>query len=275
MSVATFHFASQYLRCNTEVTVILPSRPMHVDAESFFTSGKRYKVLWLLHGGMGDHTDWLRRSCIEMYAEENELIAVMPSAYNSSYANWVNFANGLHMTDYFFKELMPFVYNWLPASSKREDNFIAGMSMGGQGTLKYTLLHPECFAGSIMLSSRAEEFPEYYEMQLAKKPNSVTENLVKNHGGIENFMASADNIRDRMRDVVRENRLDAIPPVYHSIGTRDSHFDEYLQFKEFCQEIGFTKISFHEVEGYAHEWRLWDREIQAGLRYFGFDCPQR
>jgi len=274
MSIATFNLTSQYLRCNTDVTVILPERPFRMDAIDFYTSEKRYKVLWLLHGGMGDNTDWLRKSQIELYANENDLIVVMPSAYNSSYANWVNYGSGMMVMDFFFKELMPFVHNWLPASSKKEDNFIGGLSMGGQGALKYTVAHPECFAGCAMLSSRAEEFPEYYELQLTKKPNSVTENLVKSYGGIENFMKSPDNIRDRMRDIVRENRLDTIPPVYHSIGTKDSHFDEYLQFKKFCQEIGFSAIGFHEVEGYAHEWRFWDLAIQSALRSFGFDCRE-
>lgn len=271
MSIAMFNLPSQYLRCNTEITVILPDRPPRMEAADFYASGEKYKVLWLLHGGAGDNTDWIRKSNIELYAVENNMIAVMPCAYNSSYANWTGYAGGLLMTDFFFRELMPFVYNWLPASDKREDNFIAGLSMGGQGVLKYTLMHPECFAGAAMLSSRAEAFPEYYELQ-RRKPGSVTENLVRDHGGIEAFMASEDNIRRVMKEYVSQGRLEELPLIYHAIGTEDSHYEEYLQFRQFCQAIGFNRLTFHETAGYAHEWRFWDLAVRDALRSFGLKC---
>jgi putative tributyrin esterase len=99
-------------------------------------------VLWLLHGTFGDHTDWLRKSNIELYACEKQLIVVMPSALNSYYSNWDRCMMGYGMYDFLTEELMPLVYSWFPASDKREDNFISGLSMGGGGTLKYALGHP-------------------------------------------------------------------------------------------------------------------------------------
>lgn len=65
MSVLTYHFESQYLKGNQEVTVILPDKPGNLSPAQFYQSGKRYKVLWLLHGTFGDATDWLRRTNIE------------------------------------------------------------------------------------------------------------------------------------------------------------------------------------------------------------------
>ena len=61
MSVLTYNFESQYLNNNHEITVILPDRKREISPKDFYLSGKKYKVLWLLHGTFGDHTDWLRK----------------------------------------------------------------------------------------------------------------------------------------------------------------------------------------------------------------------
>ena len=67
----------------------------------------------------------MRKTNIEMYATERNLVVVMPSALNSSYANWDKFMMGFGMFDYLTEELMPLIYGWLPVSDKREDNYIA------------------------------------------------------------------------------------------------------------------------------------------------------
>ena len=152
MSLVTFNFESQYLGNNHTVGIILPDKPRSQTPAEFYGNGKKYKVLWLLHGTFGDYSDWLRKSMIELYACENDLIVVMPSALNSNYANWPSFGTGFNMYDYIFEELMPLVYNWFPASDKREDNYIAGLSMGGTGASKYAINFPQYFAGAIILS---------------------------------------------------------------------------------------------------------------------------
>ena len=148
MSILTYNFESEYLKNNHEVTVILPDKPREQTPADFYGSGKKYPVLWLLHGTFGDHSDWLRKSMIELYACENDLIVVMPSGLNSNYLNWPGFGTGYRAWDYLFDELMPLVHNWYPASSKREDNYIAGLSMGGRGVFQYVAGRPEKFAAA-------------------------------------------------------------------------------------------------------------------------------
>ena len=147
MSLIHYNFESQYLNNNTDVNIILPDKPRDKTPEQFYGSGKKYKVLWLLHGTFGDYTDWIRKSNIELYACERDLIVVMPSGLNADYVNWPDFALGYNTWDYLFEELMPLVHHWLPASDKREDNFIAGLSMGGNGTLQYAAGHRRNSAG--------------------------------------------------------------------------------------------------------------------------------
>ena len=152
MALVQMNFESRYLNNNHEISIILPDMPRDKTPAEFYGSGKKYKVLWLLHGTFGDHTDWIRKSNIELYACEKDLIVVMPSALNSNYAEWAKFSIGFDMYHYLTEELMPLVYNWFPASDKREDNFIAGLSMGGRGTLVYALNHPEKFAAAANFS---------------------------------------------------------------------------------------------------------------------------
>ncbi len=117
MALITFNFESKYLGNNHNVGIILPDCPYGANPREFYESGKKYKVLWLLHGTFGDYSDWIRKSNIETYATERDLIVVMPSALNSSYDNWPNFATGYNIWDYFFDELMRLIYNWFPASN--------------------------------------------------------------------------------------------------------------------------------------------------------------
>ena len=69
MSLIHYNFESQYLNNNTDVNIILPDKPRDKTPEQFYGSGKKYKVLWLLHGTFGDYTDWIRKPNGGFYLE--------------------------------------------------------------------------------------------------------------------------------------------------------------------------------------------------------------
>lgn len=266
MSLAQFTFESQYLQGNTTISVILPDKPREKTPAQFYGSGVRYKVLWLLHGTFGDHSDWLRKSSIELYACEKDLIVVMPSALNTNYANWENFSLGYNMYDFLFEELMPLIYNWFPASDKREDNFIAGLSMGGRGTCVYALNHPEKFAAAAVLSAcpRETSWIRENDPRLWKR----TEGCIENRGGYEAYEASYENTW-RILDEAVASGAD-LPKLYFACGKQDHLMPVYNHFKEHAKEIGLDAV-FEEIDGYRHEWRFWDLTIQKALDFFGLD----
>lgn len=105
MALVTMNFESEYLYSNHEISIILPDKPRSLTAKEFYSSGKKYKVLWLLHGTFGDHSDWLRKSNIELYACEKDLIVVMPSALNSNYSDWPDYMIGYKMFSYLTEEV--------------------------------------------------------------------------------------------------------------------------------------------------------------------------
>ncbi len=262
MALLTINFESRYLMGNTEVSVILPNKPYNQSPKEFYGNGKKYPVLWLLHGTFGDHTDWIRKSNIEVYACERDVIVVMPSALNSNYSNWDTFAIGYSMWDYLTEELMPLVYNWLPASDKREDNFIAGLSMGGGGAIKYAAWHPDKFAGVAVLSAFARNISEI-------DPENVdprTLNSIRNAGGFENFLNSYENVWDRLAQLASS---DSQPKIYCACGTEDFLYEYYLKFKEYVKELNLDAF-FEEGPG-SHEWRFWDKYIERAMDYFGLE----
>ena len=265
MALITMNYYSAKLNGNQEIGIILPDCPYFADPRKFYESGKKYKVLWLLHGTFGDYSDWIRKSMIELYACEKELIVVMPSASNSVYENWPDMMLGYNFWDYFFEELMPMIYNWFPASDKKEDNYVAGLSMGGRGTMKFVCGHPELFAGAAILSScprdlkkEMEEFrdnPVMYKRML---------NDIERCGGVEQYLQSNENTWEHCRTLV--NNPEA-PILYFCCGEDDHSIANFRKFEEYARQIGL-EATFETEPGYQHEWRFWDRYIQKALKFF-------
>ncbi|NLM62541.1 MAG: hypothetical protein GX193_10760 [Clostridiales bacterium] len=269
MSVLFYNFESEYLKNNHFVTVILPDKPRTLTSKQFYLSGKKFKVLWLLHGTFGDSTDWLRKTNIELYAAEKDLVVVMPSALNSNYSNWDGSMMGFSMFDYLTEELMPLIYGWFPVSDKREDNFIAGLSMGGRGTIKYAVNHPDKFAAAAVLSAAPQDFSKLGPGApgLLDTENPRMKNTIANAGGLEAFRNSNENVWAIIDKLAGTGVL---PRLMFACGKNDMLYPVYLAFKEHAKEIGLDAEWF-ELDGYAHEWRFWDIAIQKALSFFGLD----
>lgn len=266
MALAHLNFESEHLHCNTDVNIILPDRPRSMEPEKFYQKREKYRVLWLLHGTYGDYSDWVRRSNIETYACEKNLMVVMPSALNSNYANWEHFSLGFNMYDYFLEELMPLIYGWFPASRRREDNFIAGLSMGGRGVGIYAFNHPEKFAAAAVLSASPRE------LSWLEKNNEHmwmrTLGRIENRGGREAFEASYEYTWRILEEAVA-NHVD-LPRLYFVTGSDDAFKPAFDHFRSHAAQYRIPAV-FEEISGFKHEWRFWDLAIQRALTFFGLD----
>lgn len=284
MALVNLNFESKYLRCNNDVSIILPDKPRGCAPEDFYIPGKKYKTLYLLHGTFGDHTDWYRHTNIELYACEKDLIVVMPSAINTNYQNWRGFGTGYLMYDYIVNELMPMVQCWFPSSEKREDNFIGGLSMGARGAMMIGLKNVDKFAGIAALSAFPHDLEKdrpYLETVMAIDANADGKdfenpfdpdfrarrfrNEIQNNGGSVNTYIESCNPMVYLRKYAQgEQKL----KLYCACGIADVLYPEYTAFKEMCAELGIA-ATFEEAEGYRHEWRFWDKYIEKALEFFG------
>lgn len=278
MALITLDFESEYMGSNQNVNIIVPDKPRDISCKDFYGNKVKYRVLWLLHGTFGGYSDWIRKSNIETYACEKNFIVVMPGIANADYEDWPTFTLGLNAEKYIVDELMPLVYNWLPASNKREDNFIAGLSMGGKGTLHFALKYPQLFAKAAILSylpsdmeNDKQELEKLYALSLDEviSNNDVMHskqrlyNCMHNIGSVDAYLDSYYNLRRKMK----EADVSKLPEMLFTCGTEDSIFKNEIEpFKAFLKEIGMeAKWSLGKGD---HEWRVWERDIQIAFSFF-------
>ena len=145
--------------------------------DGYDSSAERYPVLYLLHGAWGNHKSWNRtgggeqpRITDEQIAkgEAVKMIVVMPDATgigerrggkNMGYFNVSNWA----YEDFFFQEFIPHIDKTFRTIATKEGRAIAGLSMGGGGSVVYAQHHPEmfraCYSTSGLLDHRYRVVP--------------------------------------------------------------------------------------------------------------------
>ena len=136
------NFKSIELKRHTQVFVLLPDKN-----EKNNTS---YKTLWLLHGLSDDNTGWMIYNSIESYAKKHSLAVIMPNVDRSWYTDTAYDANYF---SFITKELPELCFRtFSQMSQRREDNIVAGLSMGGYGAIKMAFSCPEQYGSCISLS---------------------------------------------------------------------------------------------------------------------------
>lgn len=124
----------------------------------YATSGRRYPVLWLLHGSSGDHTSWTQSGGVLETTRDREVIVVMPDGgVGGWYTDWVAPAHGPRRWEtVHLDRLLPAIDDFLPTLPDRGARAIAGLSMGGFGALAYAGRHPDLFAAVASFSGPAD-----------------------------------------------------------------------------------------------------------------------
>lgn len=110
-----------------------------------------FKTLYLLHGFTDNHTQWLMGSRIALLAEQARLAVIMPAGENSFYVD--DERRGHLYGEFIGRELVEQTREMFHLSTKREDTFIAGLSMGGYGAVRNGLKYHETFSHIAGLSS--------------------------------------------------------------------------------------------------------------------------
>jgi len=124
----------------------------------YAASGRRYPVVYLLHGYTDDESAWIQWGEVAATADQAiadrqipPMIIVMPDGGVTWYVNDV--AGQAPYEDMFFREFIPFIDATYRTRPERENRGIAGLSMGGWGTLTYILRHPDVFEAGAAFSA--------------------------------------------------------------------------------------------------------------------------
>ena len=141
---------SRVLGTTVKYSIYLPA--------NYETAQRRFPVLYLLHGYSDDETGWTQFGEVERITDEaiakkeaTEMIIAMPDAGVSWYIN--DAAGKLKFEDFFISEFIPYIDSMYKTRAKKEYRAVAGLSMGGYGTLVYAMKHPDLFAACAPLSA--------------------------------------------------------------------------------------------------------------------------
>lgn len=258
MALFDIKLFSTELLTNTDIRVVIPTpdEPFYPDKTPYYQEGKKYQTLYLLHGGFGDCSVWTRNTSIERYAQKHKLAVVMASVTNSCY---LNMAHGPRFMSFMSEELPRFVNAMFPLSTRREDTFIAGMSMGGYGAYRVALQTPERFSCAASLSGA---------LDIASTMKGVTG--VKNPMNPADIFGDPDAIEGSENDLMaRIAKLKAegipLPRFYQCCGTEDFIYPSNVTAHQKLVDLG-ADLTYTEGPG-QHNWDYWDVEIQKVLAW--------
>ncbi len=135
------------------------------------SSERSYPVLYLLHGGGDDQKAWIQQGDVQRIADKafaegkaDPMIIVTPDAGMTFYMN--NAQGEYPYEDYFIKELIPFIEQHYRCRTEKKYRAIGGLSMGGFGSLLYSMHHPELFSACTALSAAVRTDEQINEMTL-------------------------------------------------------------------------------------------------------------
>ncbi len=247
MALIQFDFFSETLRLSSSINVVFSQRIKIQKGPSH-----KSPVLYLLHGLSDDHTAWTRKTSIERFVEQYDLVVVMPAVHRSFYRN--TYA-GHRYYDYVAKELPEICRNYLSISQDPAQTFVAGLSMGGYGAFKLALANPERYAAAASLSGALD----------IASLSDLREDFLPEWLSIFGPQASIKDTEDDLLHLASQIRESAAHPprLYQCCGTEDYLYPANQSFLAHARRLGLD-IEYSEGPG-NHEWGYWDAQIQRVL----------
>lgn len=227
---------------------------------------QHYPVLYLLHGLSDNEQCWMEKGQMDRVVDEfiasgeaQEMVVIMPCAGGPDIRNtWNGYFNmeGWNYEDFFFKELLPTIEDKYRAGGCRNQRAIAGLSMGGGGSVNYALRYPDmfcaCYAMSAWLGSN--KHLRTPEKRATDKFSQLTETVDK--------LAAV-----KLLETMTQDELQALRSVAWFIDCGDDDFlleqSELLHMKMRHLRI---PVQFRVRNG-DHNWEYWHNALRLCLPF--------
>lgn len=253
MAQMTCHFFSDVLQKHTGMTVIIPEQTSNQYGGINKDQQQTLPVLYLLHGFSDDHTIWSRRTSIERYADAHGIAVVMPDGDHSFYTDM---HQGKNYFTFLTEELPKKVAYFFPVSTAPEDTYVAGLSMGGYGALKWALSKPEAIHKVASLSGAVDMAKLRMERE-ATDMAPLMDQIFAN----KDISGTSNDLFYLLKQGV--NQKADMPAIYLACGTEDFLYEDNKRFSEMLETYQLaSNITF---DSGTHEWGYWDRHIKAVL----------
>lgn len=255
---------SNILKRNVSYTVYLPA--------DYDQSQRTYPVVYLLHGYTDDNTAWLQFGEVNRYADKAiadgtipPMIIVMPDADSSWYIN--SYDGKERYEDFFIQEFIPAVEKKYRIKSDKRFRGVAGLSMGGYGTLIYALKYPDMFAAAAPLSSGVLSDEEMVMMPDAQWDRMMAPLYGKGLKGKDRL--SKAWYQNSVLKIIEEKSGAELNKVKYWIDCGD---DDFLFNGNSLLHIALRKkLVKHEyrVREGGHSWLYWRTGITDALAFIG------
>lgn len=241
MTVESVRFPSRILGREFHYRTILPS-----------SSSAPFRTLYLLHGYGGSSANWLEKSNVARWADEYGLAIVLPDCGDGYYQD--NPRTGEQMKRFLGEELIAETRSQFPLSSRREDTFIGGASMGGFGSLLVGSRYSKQFA---KIASMAGAFVPYI-LGIGMSAQYFQDTF----GDYESLEGSD---REPFGEALRAIREDRMIPVYLSCGRQDIHLACNHRIRDKLHNAG-AQVTLEEVDG-GHEWTCFNAGFPKAIQW--------
>ncbi len=262
--------SSTVLSRDVSYTVYLPADYEH--------SQRTYPVVYLLHGYTDDNTGWLQFGEINRYADKAiaegtipPMIIIMPDADSSWYIN--AYDGKEKYEDFFIQEFIPAIEKTYRIKSQKKYRAVAGLSMGGYGSLMYALKYPEYFVATAPLSAAVFSDDEMINMPDAQWDRTFGQLYGR---GLKGKARLSKAWYDNSALSIIEKKSGAeLNKVRYWIDCGD---DDFLAKGNALLHIALrSKLVAHEyrVRDGAHSWTYWRTGITDALAFIGDSFRQK
>ncbi|MFW5820198.1 MAG: alpha/beta hydrolase [Bacteroidota bacterium] len=234
-------------------------------------SQRNYPVVYLLHGFTDNETAWIQFGEVHLTADRAiaerkipPMIIVMPDGGVTWYIN--DISGKISYEDMIMEEFIPFIdenYNTRP---EKEFRAVAGLSMGGYGSLIWSLHNPHVFSACAAFSAGVMTDEEIQNME-EENYNRLFKDIYVNAKGKNRLSSHWKN--NSVIELVRSLPVEEIEKIRFYIDCGD---DDFLYKGNSSLHIEMRNRGIdHEyrVKNGSHSWEYWRTNIIEGLQFIG------
>ncbi|MDO1445452.1 alpha/beta hydrolase-fold protein [Rhodocytophaga aerolata] len=256
--VDTLNIPSTAMKKNYRAAIVLP--------DSYAKSKGTYPVLYLLHGGGGQFSDWLKQTpdkqLLHKLADQYNLIIVTPEGEKlGGYLDSPFQKDNLFET-YITKEVITKIDDTYRTIRSRNGRVITGLSMGGHGALYLATRNPDLFCAAGSMSGALDLNPANWRIdpEFAERIKPGFERILGPQGGKPDQYAAHSVVN--MADQIKANDVKLII---------DCGVDDFLiePNRELHRRLVYNKVTHDYTERPGgHTWDYWENSLPYHVLFF-------
>lgn len=256
--VDTLDIPSAAMNKHYRAAVVLP--------DSYAKSKAAFPVLYLLHGGGGQFSDWLKQTPDKMLlhklADQYNLIIVTPEGEKLGGYLDSPIQEDNKFETYITQEVLTKIDHSYRTIPNRNGRVITGLSMGGHGALYLATRHPDLYCAAGSMSGALDLNPAHWKIspEFAEQIAPAFARILGPLDSDPDHYAAHSVVN--MVDKIRENDL----PLIIDCGVDDFLLEPN---RELHRRLVYAKVphTYMEMPG-GHTWEYWENSLPYHILFF-------